>query len=149
MKNTITANTVMSVRATAAEVWNALTNPSVIKQYFFGTDAISDWQEGSPILFKGEYQGRAYEDKGTILMVETEKLFRYDYWSSMSGLEDSPENYMVITYELFEDGGITTITVEQENIPNQQRKVHSEQSWRIVMNDMKKLLEETEQDVLG
>ena len=149
MKNNLTGEVSIIIDAPASKVWDALTNPELIKQYFFNTNAISDWKEGSPIRFKGEYEGKSYEDKGTILEVEPNKIFKYNYWSSMSGLEDRPENYMVITYELFEEGGITTITIEQENIPDQQRKVHSEQSWRMVMNGMKKLLEEAESDVVG
>jgi uncharacterized protein YndB with AHSA1/START domain len=118
-----------------------LTKPELIKQYFFGTEAISDWREGSPIIFKGEWEGKSYEDKGTILIAEPHKLFRYDYWSSMSGIEDKPENYVIITHELFEEGGVTTLTITQENIPDEKMKDHSEQNWRKVMNDLKELLE--------
>ena len=142
MKSEITANAIINIKATASEVWRALTVPELIKQYFFGTEAISDWQEGSPIVFKGEWEGKSYEDKGIILIVEPDKLFRYNYWSSTSGIEDHPENYMVVTYELFEEGGVTTLTLTQENIPDEERKVHSEQSWRMVMNGMKEMLEE-------
>jgi hypothetical protein len=31
-----------------------MTNPEIIKQYMFGTNVISDWKEGSPIVWKGE-----------------------------------------------------------------------------------------------
>ena len=141
MKNNVTSNTVINIYSTAPKVWDALTKPELIKQYFFGTDAISDWQEGSTVVFKGEWEGKAYEDKGIIRMIEPNKLFRYDYWSSMSGIEDKPENYQVITYELFEEEGITTLAITQENIKDEERKVHSEQNWRKVANDLKGLLE--------
>ena len=61
------------VHAPAAKVWEALTNPAMIKQYLFGTEAISDWKVGSPITYKGEWQGKQYEDKGTIVELEPEK----------------------------------------------------------------------------
>ena len=44
-------------------VWAALVEPAAIKQYMFGTTVSSDWSEGSPITWSGEWQGRAYEDK--------------------------------------------------------------------------------------
>ena len=141
MKSNIKGDTAIHIHATAAEVWNALTKPEIIKQYFFGTNAISDWQEGSPIIFRGEWEGKSYEDKGTILIVEPNKLLRYNYWSSMSGIEDKPENYVIITYELFEEGGDTTLTITQENIPDEKTKEHSIQNWRKVMSDLKQLLE--------
>lgn len=141
MKNNITGHAVISIHATASEVWRALTNPALIKQYFFGTDAVSDWKEGSPIFFRGEWEGKAYEDKGNILIAEPCKLFRYSYWSSMSGIEDMPENYVNITYELFEEDGDTTLTITQENIRDEKMKAHTEQNWRMVMNGLKELLE--------
>ena len=142
MKSNITATTTINIQAKTPAVWGALTRPELIKQYFFGTDAISDWREGSPIIFRGEWQGRSYEDKGTILIVEPEKLLRYSYWSSMSGIEDKPENYLIITYELFQEDGTTTLTITQDNIRDEEMKIHSEQNWRIVMNGLKQLLEE-------
>ncbi|MEJ7586377.1 MAG: SRPBCC family protein [Ferruginibacter sp.] len=141
MENKFTANAVVNITATASSVWNGLTNPELIKKYFFGSEAISDWREGSPIIFKGEWEGKSYEDKGTILIYEINKLFRYDYWSSMSAIEDRPENYMIITYELFEEGGVTMLTITQDNIPGEEMKIHSEQSWRKVLNDLKQILE--------
>jgi len=64
------ANASIFISATAAKVWNALTNPELIRQYMFGTNVVSDWREGSPIVWKGEWQGTTYEDKGVILKLK-------------------------------------------------------------------------------
>lgn len=141
MKNKLSGNATLSIQTTASRIWHALTKPDLIKLYFFCTEAISDWTEGSPIIFKGEREGKSYEDKGTILIVEQDKLFRYNYWSSIAGIEDSPENYVIITYELFEEGGYTTLNITQENIPDESMKLHFDYNWRKVMNDLKVLLE--------
>jgi len=37
------------INAPIAKVWDALVNPELIKHYLFGTEAISDWEVGSPI----------------------------------------------------------------------------------------------------
>jgi uncharacterized protein YndB with AHSA1/START domain len=141
MKNNITGKTSININVPASKVWEALTTPSIIKQYFFGTDAVSDWKVGSPLIFKGEWEGKKYEDKGIILEKVPKKLFRYSYWSSMSGIEDKPENYVTITYELSEKNDKTTFTITQENIPDEKTKKHSEQNWNKVMGDLKQLLE--------
>ena len=141
MKSNITGKADIVINVPASKVWEALTTPSIIKQYFFGTDAISDWKVGSPLIFKGEWQGKHYEDKGTILEVISQKLFKYSYWSSMSGTEDKPENYVNVTYELLENNNATTLTITQENIPDEKTKEHSEENWRKVIGDLKKLLE--------
>ena len=58
------------IEASPAEVWKALTDPELIKKYMFGSEVVTDWQPGSPITWKGEYEGKPYEDKGEILEVE-------------------------------------------------------------------------------
>jgi len=77
------------INASPAKVWDALTNPDIIKQWLFGTTVISDWNVGSELLFTGTWQGTEYKDKGTILQFEKEKVFQYNYWSGFSGLPDS------------------------------------------------------------
>ena len=141
MKSNITGKASITINAPTSKVWEALTTPSIIKQYFFGTDAISDWKVGSPLIFKGEWQGKKYEDKGTILESVQQKIFKYNYWSSMSGLEDKPENYVNVTYELSGNNDTTTVTITQENIPDEKMREHSEENWRKVISDLKKLLE--------
>jgi uncharacterized protein YndB with AHSA1/START domain len=141
MKNNLTGAAGIRIDAPVSTVWKALTTPSMIKQYFFGTNAISDWKEGSPLIFRGEWKGKKYEDKGTILKVVPQKLFRYTYWSSMSGIEDKPENYVTITYELAERNNGTYLSVKQENIPDEKMRQHSEENWNTVLGELKEFLE--------
>jgi uncharacterized protein YndB with AHSA1/START domain len=142
MKSNYTSTVSTVINAPATKVWDALTNPEMIKKYFFGTQAISNWQEGSPLIFKGEWDGKTYEDKGTILKVDAPKLFKYNYWSSISGIEDKAENYVDITYRLTQSDDQTMLTVIQENIPDEKRKEHSEQNWKKVLDDLTKLVEQ-------
>ena len=74
----------IEINADVDAVWDALINPKLIKQYLFGTEAISQWKIGSPIIFRGMWDGKTYEDKGLICELEINKTFRYSYWSSFS-----------------------------------------------------------------
>jgi uncharacterized protein YndB with AHSA1/START domain len=112
-----------------------------VKQYFFGTNLHTDWKEGGEIRFTGEWEGKTYEDKGTILTVVPHQLIRYTYWSPMSGREDKPENYVNITYQLEGDEETTVLEITQENIPDEKTKEHSEQNWNKVLGQLKMLLE--------
>ena len=141
MKSDITGKASALISAPIQKIWDALTRPELIKKYFFGTDAISDWKKGSPLIFRGEWEGKTYEDKGTILETEPPVLFSYTYWSSMSGIPDKPENYVTITYHLKEENGKTRLTITQENIPDEKTKTHSEQNWNKVIADLKNLVE--------
>ena len=131
-----------SIHAPASRVWQALTKPELIRQYFFGTEAITDWKEGSPIKFKVESEGKNYEDKGTVLDVEPNALLRYTYWSSTSGVEDKPENYSPVTYALTDINNKTILTVTQENIPTEKMKETTEKNWKKVLRNLKNLLED-------
>jgi uncharacterized protein YndB with AHSA1/START domain len=137
----LTSKITVQIKAEPAKVWEALTKPELIKQYFFGTEAVSDWKEGSPLIFKGEWQGKSYEDKGIILKIETNKLLRYNYWSSMSGTKDIPENYANITYELARENEGTSLAISQDNIASEEIKEHSQQNWKMVLDGLKKLVE--------
>lgn len=141
MKSDISTQISTNLEVPVEKVWAALTRPEQIKLYFFGTEAISDWKEGSSIVFRGEWQGKIYQDKGTILNIEPNKLLRYSYWSSMSGIEDKPENYLTITFKLLEEGDSTTLTITEENIPDEKVKAHAEANWNQVLADLKKLVE--------
>jgi uncharacterized protein YndB with AHSA1/START domain len=138
---TFTATAKVTIRTTADKVWDALTNPKLIKQYLFGTEAKSDWKVGSPITYTGVWEGKRYEDKGTILELVPRKLLKSTYWSSFTGKPDTPENYQTVTYELSEAGGQTTLTVTQENNPSAESADHSGDNWGKVLGAMKDLLE--------
>ncbi|MEK6783214.1 MAG: SRPBCC domain-containing protein [Bacteroidota bacterium] len=141
MNTTITVNVSIHINATVPVVWNALTDPKQIKKYLFGTTTKSDWKVGSPITFSGEWQGKPYEDKGTILQMEKERILQYNYWSSMSGEKDEPDNYQVITYSLSQEDGNTRLTITQNNCRSEEARDHSEQNWQMVINTIKGMLE--------
>jgi uncharacterized protein YndB with AHSA1/START domain len=137
----LTAKASITINAPIAKVWDALVNPTLIKQYFFGTEAISDWKVGSTIIFRGIWEGKTYEDKGIILAIEPNKLLRYNYWSSMSGTPDAPENYANITYSISSSNKMTVLDITQDGIATEEARKHSEDNWIVVFNGMKKLLE--------
>ena len=129
------------INADSAAVWDALTNPKKIKQYLFGTNTISDWKVGSRITYKGEWQGKEYEDGGIILQLVPEKIFQSTYWSSMSGTEDKPENYATVTYELANKDGGTLLSLTQDNCKTEEQKRHSEENWGMVLKGLKNVAE--------
>jgi len=139
-KNTAKAS--MLVNSPLTKVWDAITKPELIKQYLFNTDVISDWKVGSPIVYRGEWEGKPFEDKGKILKIEPEKQLVSTHWSPLSGVPDSPENYHTVTYDLAPKEDKTEITITQDNNANEQEKVHSEENWKMVLVEMKKLLEQ-------
>src|SRR5512142_1366130 len=134
MNSKLTAKATTMIAAPVSKVWQALVNPEIIKQYLFNTDVISDWKVGSPILYRGEWQGKPFEDKGKILKIEPEKLLVSTHWSPLSGVADSPENYHTVTYMLSDMGDSTAVTLTQDNNASEEEKEHSEQNWKAVLD---------------
>ena len=46
------------INAPVERVWEALTVPEQIKQWFFGVDTESDWKAGSALVHRGEWKGK-------------------------------------------------------------------------------------------
>lgn len=141
MTNMYTAKATTVINAPASRVWEALTKPALIKQYLFDTDVISDWRVGSEITYKGEWQGKPFEDKGRILQMEPGRSFVSTHWSPLSGVPDIPENYHRVSYMLDERDGKTEVTIIQDNNASEEENEHSEENWRQVLKGLKMLLE--------
>lgn len=141
MNNNLVAKVLTAINAPLTKVWEALTKPEIIKQYMFGTNVVSDWEVGSSIVWKGEWQGKPYEDKGKILKFEEERMLQYNHFSPLSGKPDVPENYHTVTVELENDGSHTTITLSQDGNATEEDREHSEKNWQTMLDGLKKLLE--------
>jgi uncharacterized protein YndB with AHSA1/START domain len=141
MKETLHAKVSASINAAPSKVWKAITTPASIKKYLMGADVSTDWKEGSPINYTGEYNGKKYHDKGVIKKIEPEKIFQSTYWSSMGGKEDKPENYNLVTYNLSEKDGKTVLTLTQDNVGSEKEKEHVTGNWKAVLKKLKEIAE--------
>jgi uncharacterized protein YndB with AHSA1/START domain len=141
VKNPYIAKAQVEINAPIANVWNALVNPEMIKQYMFGTNAVSDWKEGAPIVWKGMWEGKPYEDKGVILKEQPEHLLQFSHFSPLSGQPDVPENYHTVTIELSTRGTGTLVRLSQDNNSTEEEREHSERNWGTMLDSLKKFLE--------
>jgi uncharacterized protein YndB with AHSA1/START domain len=139
--DTLIASASIDIRVPATKVWKALTQPEIIKKWFFGSDIVTDWKEGHPILYKGEWQGKAYEDKGVVLKVEPEKLLVVTHWSPLGGTADVPENYHTVTYRLSPRDKLTRVTITQSNSASEEERKHFSENWKMVLEGLKKVVE--------
>jgi uncharacterized protein YndB with AHSA1/START domain len=135
------AETSMVINAPVEKVWEALTTPEIVKKYLFGTEMKTSWKVGDPISYSGVWEGKPYEDKGTVVAYEPMKQIVTTYWSPASGLPDLPENYQMVTYSVSSDVDGTKVTVTQSNAKTQESADHSVNNWNMVLGELKKLLE--------
>jgi len=135
-----------TVNAPPAAVWTALTTASTLKQFFFGSDISTDWRVGSPIRFRGAWKGKPYEDKGNIQAFDVGKRLAFTHWSPLSGMEDKPENYHIVTFDLRPTKGGTEVLLTQTNqndaepLTPENRQEYAK-NWTMVLDGLKKAVE--------
>jgi uncharacterized protein YndB with AHSA1/START domain len=117
-------------------VWNALVDPTIIKKYMFGTEVESSWGPGSPIFWRGEFKGQHYEDHGEVLDVKPYERLKVSHFSPMSGLDDVPENYHTVTYELQQRGTKTHLCLTQGGNHSQQEADNSTENWQMALHSL-------------
>jgi uncharacterized protein YndB with AHSA1/START domain len=131
----------IDIDATPQDVWNALTDPEQIEKYMFGSRVETDWMKGRPITWKGEYEGRAYEDKGEIVEFAPERRLAFTHFSPMSGTEDVPSNYHTLVYELERHGAQTHLSLSQDNNKTDEDAEHSRANWEKMLGELKRVVE--------
>jgi len=142
MRHDLIVSKSIAILASPDKVWDALTNPEIIREYLYGTETITDWKVGSDLIFQGEYSGQKYRDKGIILENIPNVLLSYSYWTAFSGLEDKPENYSKVTYSLsFKPAGITELTWTQNGFADEAGYQHSENGMDAFLEKIKAIIE--------
>lgn len=105
----------LKLNAPIHKVWDALTKPELVKQWQYGSDLITDWKLGGEIGFKTAWEGQVFEQWGKILEIVPHKLIRYSLFAPRPGLEDKPENYIVMNYILSEEQNCIQLDIMQED----------------------------------
>ena len=129
------------IAAPPAQVWRALVDPSSVKEFMFGSDVVTDWLPGSPILFRGTWEGKPYEDKGVIIAVDEPVRLRYTHYSPLSGAPDVPESYHTLTYSLEPVPLGTRLTLTQDNNDTEAAAEHSAGMWRQLLESVRAIAE--------
>jgi len=141
MNTGLIARASVTIAAPAAHVWEALVTPAAIKTYMFGATVTSDWVVSSPIVWIGEWQGRAYEDKGIILQIVRERVLEFSYFSPLAGAADLPENYHIVTVHLSSDGAQTRVSLRQDNNLTDEARARAERNWGVMLAGLKHFVE--------
>jgi uncharacterized protein YndB with AHSA1/START domain len=141
MSESLIAKAQVDIAAPLARVWAALVTPAMIREYMFGTNVVSEWKVGAPIVWRGEWQGKPYEDKGQILQLEPEERLQYSHFSPLSGQPDVPENYHTVTVELTPSGTGTRVTLTQDKNASDEEREHAEQNWSMMLDSLKQFVE--------
>jgi uncharacterized protein YndB with AHSA1/START domain len=137
----LVAKTSISIHSPANKVWDALITPELVSRYMFGARVESTWKAGAPIVWKGEWKGKPYEDKGIVVEATPEHLLQYTHFSPLSGQPDVPENYHTVTIALSDSGDSTLVELSQDHNPTEAARAESEHNWQVMLQGLKKTAE--------
>jgi uncharacterized protein YndB with AHSA1/START domain len=129
------------ISASPGQVWDALTDPEAISSFMFGSKVETDWEEGSPITWSGEYDGKPYQDKGEILEVVENQRLRMTHYSPLSGEDDVPENYHTLDYRLEDAGETTKLTLDQDGNDSDEQAEQFAANWQTMLDQVKEYVE--------
>jgi uncharacterized protein YndB with AHSA1/START domain len=131
------ATATTDVDATPERVWAALTDPDQIAVYMHGSRVTTTWEVGSPITWEGEYDGRAYQDKGEVLTFDEPHVLSVTHYSPMMGQPDEPESYHTLVYTLTADGDRTHLELTQDGNESQDQADQFSQNWQGMLDGLK------------
>ncbi len=132
------------IYASTTQVWHMLTTPELMKKWMMSDielEIITDWNVGSPMLIRGNLNGKDFENKGTVLQIEPEKTLQYSHLSSLSRLPDRPENYAIVAFRLEPVAGQTILTLTLHNFATESIYQHLAFYWNVTLEVLKQMLE--------
>ena len=125
---------VTHIRTTPAKLWEALTDPDFIQQYFFGCRNTSTWQEGDAIESRDPEGELSW--KGIILrsIPEQEVVFTFDH------LTDEPPS--TVRYLIEPQGELVQLTISHEDFQEVSAiRDRVKNGWPGIIAGIKSLLE--------
>ena len=141
MAKTLITKCRIQINNTVDEAWKALVNPEIVEKYMLGSKQLSDWRKGSSIIWKKDFNGREFEDKGKILEITPRKSLKYTHYSPASGRPDAPENYQTVSVTLKENANGTLVQLTSDNNYSENGKAITEHIWAYYLHVLKMIMD--------
>lgn len=135
---TATAQASRLIPADPQAVWETLTSREGMKAYMLGADVETDWRVGGPIVMRGQYDGKAFEDRGEVRSYEPQRRLSYTHRSGGHG----PEH--LVTIEVAPRDGGAEVTIIQSNTDgavtdaDRQHRADYEKTWAMMLEGLEK-----------
>ncbi len=120
------------IATTQQKLWDALTKPEFVKEYFFGREMVTDWKVGSPIKMGDDWDGKVLKSEPINVLSFT---FHHLGQHALSS-----EPVSTVIYELVQKGQVVQLIVIHEELS---KKLYDNisQGWPQIISNLKSLLE--------
>jgi len=143
--STMTAQTTqvysVFIRATAQQVWDAITKPEFTSRYFYGSHVDSTFRPGAPFRSYSPDRTQLWVD-GEIIESDPPRLLRHT-WRALYDEETAAEPYSRVTWEIEpQDGGVTKLTAIHDQLEASPKTASNVAGgWMFILSGLKTLLE--------
>ncbi|WP_029289693.1 SRPBCC family protein [Cellulomonas sp. HZM] len=118
------------VHASPDAVFDALTFSGTDEDIMFGATVTSDWQPGSTVTWAGEWEGKQFEDSGTVVAVERPTRLVVTQETSTAGGETTTHATHTITYTLTPEDDGTRVVLEQDGNDSAEQAEQFAANWQ-------------------
>jgi uncharacterized protein YndB with AHSA1/START domain len=144
MKNELTLS--LDLNCSPEQAWAALTEAEKVKQYMFGSEVHSCWNAGESIEYTMEIEGKeVVVVNGIIVEAEAPHKLAHTLFPTGSDMDDIPENYLHISYEITESDFGCRLHILQSGFESvadgEQRYQDSVSGWDYILKELKKTAE--------
>ncbi|HEY4223201.1 MAG TPA: SRPBCC domain-containing protein [Myxococcota bacterium] len=131
-----TAEHAIEINAAPAAVWRALTEIAQMNLWLgepsMMVDVVTDWVVGGPITIRGFHHVH-FENTGTVLAFEPERLLRYSHLSSIARVPDVPENHAILEFRIAPVAAGTSLTLVLSRCHDEVTFKHLDFYWRVTL----------------
>ena len=129
------------IKASPDKVWAVLTQSK--SPMFMGATMDTDWKPGSQYTLKGEWNGNAFTDYGTIEIAVPGKELSFTHWAKTP---EPPESYNAVHVTLAPDGSGTKATLSQfargkVQSFDDKTKAEFSKNWAMMLDGLKQAAE--------
>lgn len=126
------------VAATCGQVWQALTDPALTRQYYFGLAVCSDWTPGSTITFCGGEPASTLV--GRVVHVDHGRRLVHSFGSGGDG-DPGEDAQSWVSWELTDvEPGVARVSLTHDDL-ERRPDAELDESWLRLLCNLKTLLE--------
>jgi uncharacterized protein YndB with AHSA1/START domain len=127
------------IRTTPQKLWQALTRPEFIRQYWFGVTLDTTWKKGAP--WQMVFEDGTVTDAGEIVEIKPRERLVIKWRHELSP-ELKAEGFTRCTFEIAKERSATRLTITHESPRNNSKTIAAVAGgWPMILSGLKTLLE--------
>ncbi|HSR24683.1 MAG TPA: SRPBCC family protein, partial [Candidatus Eisenbacteria bacterium] len=128
------------IKATPEQVWDAITKPELVAQYFHGARQESTYEVGTPIKSWSPDRSKLWGDN---IVLESDPPKRLSHsWRSLYDEEMAAEEESRVTWEIEpQEGGYCKLTLVHDRLEGAPKTAANVRGWQLILDGLKTLVE--------